>query len=84
MSVTSSENCLFLIDERGGLIVSGSFGGNKQIPEKTTSSKLFKHIHVYSKDKDNNELPQFSFISGGKPWFLHKCKREEHPVEEST
>jgi hypothetical protein len=29
------------------------------------SGKLLRHVHVYSKDKDNNELPKFSFISAG-------------------
>jgi alpha-tubulin suppressor-like RCC1 family protein len=65
MSVTSTENCLFYINERGGLIVTGSFG-NKQIANTDASkSKRFKHIHFYANDADNNELPQFNFISAG-------------------
>ena len=96
MSVSSSENCLFYIDERGGLIVTGSFGGNKQIADENASkSKRFKHINVYSKDKDNNELPQFSFISAaskhaiaidfsGQAWIICSLKNGVGGFDEST
>jgi len=85
MSIASSENCLFYLDERGGILVTGSFG-NKQIADKDASqSKRFKHMHVYFKDKNNNELPQFNFISAsskhaiaidvtGQAWVIGSLK----------
>ena len=64
MSIAGTDECLYFITERGEVLVTGSLSA-KQIAASSSVDKKYKHMHLYTCDKNNNVLPKFVFVTAG-------------------